>query len=53
MVGDVMLAGFRLTHEEWEGLDDESKNLLLKICSETSPPRADDTPYEQYVVERE
>jgi len=53
MVGDVMLAGFRLTREEWEGLDDDSRKLLLTICAETSPPRADDTPYEQYVIEHE
>lgn len=53
MVGDVMLAGFRLTREEWDGLDDESKKLLLHICSETSPPRVDDTPYEQFELQRE
>ena len=53
MVGDVTLAGFYLTHEEWEGLDAESRRLLLRICAETHPARSEDSPYEQYVIEWE
>ena len=41
-----MVAGFRLTYEEWEGLDDDSRSLLLATFIE-STQRADES-YESY-----
>lgn len=37
--GDVLLAGFRLTREEWEGLDDESREILLRAEEERDDDR--------------
>ena len=48
-----MLAGFRLTYDEWEALDEDSKRLLLQVCAETSPPRVEDSPYETFQIEHD
>jgi len=53
MVGDVTLAGFRLTFEEWEALDDESKMLLLRACAQTAPQRSEKPLYDKRQIEHE
>jgi hypothetical protein len=49
-MGDLMLAGFRLTYEEWETFDHESKMQLLQACAQTAPQRIDDQSYESYEI---
>jgi hypothetical protein len=50
MVGDVMLAGFRLTYAEWEALDYESKMQLVRACAQIVPQPIEEDPYETYEI---
>ena len=52
MAREITLAGLRMTFEEWQGLDDESRALLLRAFIETTARRYDDQ-YESYELSLE
>jgi hypothetical protein len=50
MLGDLTLAGFLITYDEWQRLDDESKAQLLSAVIETGAQRAEVETYEAFEI---
>jgi len=51
MVGDLNLAGFRFTREEWSDLDDDDRVALLRALIVDDAGVLAGEPYESYEIE--
>jgi hypothetical protein len=48
MVREITLAGYQLTGDEWQALDERSRLQLLRALLEGAGYVPDDEPYESY-----